>query len=182
MTEQVRTAEAGKGFVGDEEPMLRLLNSAPVQSGVVRDRMDDAGFAAQLAEDLGGTGSHDEVAALVRIRASLQVATRAGAPLPELDAALEGIVQRPRPLSEEGLEWYVDGPADRLAVARAVIAWAGLRSRLPGRLRPCGNDECALFFVDRSKGNTARWCSMAVCGNRMKARRHHARQAGSRPD
>ena len=45
----------------------------------------------------------------------------------------------------------------------------------PGRLRPCANDECRLFLIDRSKAGTARWCSMAVCGNRMKARRHYER-------
>jgi len=32
-----------------------------------------------------------------------------------------------------------------------------------------------LFLIDRSKANAARWCSMAVCGNRMKARRHYHR-------
>jgi predicted RNA-binding Zn ribbon-like protein len=42
-------------------------------------------------------------------------------------------------------------------------------------LRPCANIECQLFLIDRSKPNTARWCSMAVCGNRMKARRHYQR-------
>jgi predicted RNA-binding Zn ribbon-like protein len=45
----------------------------------------------------------------------------------------------------------------------------------PGRLRACANDECRLFLIDRSKANAARWCSMAVCGNRMKARRHYQR-------
>ncbi len=178
MTEQVREPE--KDLIGDEEAMLRLLNSAAVESGVVRDRMREPDFAADLAHELGGTGSQPEIEALVQVRASLQAATRAGAPTPELDDALEGIVQRARPLTARGLDWVVDGPAERMAVARAVIAWAGLTSRLPGRLRPCGNDECELFFLDRSKSNTARWCSMAVCGNRMKARRHHARQAGSR--
>ena len=47
--------------------------------------------------------------------------------------------------------------------------------RSPGRLRPCANDECRLFLDDHSKANAARWCSMAVCGNRMKARRHYER-------
>jgi predicted RNA-binding Zn ribbon-like protein len=32
-----------------------------------------------------------------------------------------------------------------------------------------------LFLIDHSKPNKARWCSMAVCGNRMKARRHYER-------
>ncbi|MEC3993203.1 CGNR zinc finger domain-containing protein [Actinacidiphila sp. DG2A-62] len=51
----------------------------------------------------------------------------------------------------------------------------------PGRLRPCQNaEECTLFLIDRSKSNSARWCSMAQCGNRMKARRHYERARGAR--
>jgi predicted RNA-binding Zn ribbon-like protein len=57
----------------------------------------------------------------------------------------------------------------------AVLAWDALARRSPGRLRPCANDECRLFLIDHSKANAARWCSMAVCGNRMKARRHYQR-------
>ncbi|MFJ9079539.1 CGNR zinc finger domain-containing protein [Streptomyces sp. NPDC102278] len=29
-----------------------------------------------------------------------------------------------------------------------------------------------MFLIDHSRPGTARWCSMAVCGNRMKARTH----------
>jgi predicted RNA-binding Zn ribbon-like protein len=36
----------------------------------------------------------------------------------------------------------------------------------------CANDQCHLFLIDRSNAGTARWCSTAICGNRMKARRH----------
>jgi predicted RNA-binding Zn ribbon-like protein len=50
-----------------------------------------------------------------------------------------------------------------------------LRRTRPGRLRPCENPECALFLLDRSKPNKARWCSMAVCGNQNKARRYRSR-------
>ena len=64
---------------------------------------------------------------------------------------------------------------DRRLVARAVLAWGVVTRELPGRLRPCANDECRLFLLDRSRANTARWCSMAICGNRMKARRHYRR-------
>ncbi len=62
----------------------------------------------------------------------------------------------------------------RLAV-EVVLAWATAEEQLPGRLRPCANDECQLFLLDRSRANRARWCSMAVCGNREKARRHYER-------
>jgi predicted RNA-binding Zn ribbon-like protein len=58
---------------------------------------------------------------------------------------------------------------------RAILTWDALARQSPGRLRPCANGECRLFLIDRSKANAARWCSMAVCGNRMKARRHYQR-------
>ena len=58
---------------------------------------------------------------------------------------------------------------------RAVLTWDVLAKTSPGRLRPCANDECRLFLIDHSKAGTARWCSMAACGNRMKARRHYER-------
>lgn len=63
---------------------------------------------------------------------------------------------------------------DRLPVD-AVLAWSTVSARLPGRLRPCANAECELFLVDHSRPGTAKWCSMATCGNRMKARAHAQR-------
>jgi predicted RNA-binding Zn ribbon-like protein len=42
------------------------------------------------------------------------------------------------------------------------------------RLRACGDPQCRWLFLDTSKNHTRRWCDMAVCGNRMKARRFKA--------
>jgi predicted RNA-binding Zn ribbon-like protein len=36
------------------------------------------------------------------------------------------------------------------------------------RVRRCQNDECVLWFYDRTKSHHRRWCSMATCGNRHK--------------
>jgi predicted RNA-binding Zn ribbon-like protein len=44
------------------------------------------------------------------------------------------------------------------------------------RLRACGNETCRWLFLDTSKNRTRRWCDMKICGNRMKARRFHARR------
>ena len=83
---------------------------------------------------------------------------------------------RLRPVAgADGLDWRCDVDGGAAGAARAVLAWDALRISSPGRLRPCANDECRLFLIDRSKPNTARWCSMAICGNRMKARRHYRR-------
>ena len=35
-------------------------------------------------------------------------------------------------------------------------------------LRRCENDQCILFFYDRTKNQSRRWCSMQWCGNRVK--------------
>jgi hypothetical protein len=64
--------------------------------------------------------------------------------------------------------------SDRAVTARhgrAVLAWDALAGHSPGRRRPCANHEGRLFLIHRSKANAARWCSMAACGNRRKARR-----------
>jgi predicted RNA-binding Zn ribbon-like protein len=42
------------------------------------------------------------------------------------------------------------------------------------RVRTCAVDTCRWLFLDTSKNHTRRWCSMKVCGNRMKARRFQA--------
>lgn len=36
-------------------------------------------------------------------------------------------------------------------------------------IKQCGN--CGYLFVDNSKNNSRKWCSMEICGNRVKARR-----------
>ncbi len=49
------------------------------------------------------------------------------------------------------------------------------------RLKVCRNDTCQYAYVDESKNGSRQWCSMAVCGNRMKVRtyRRRARAASS---
>jgi predicted RNA-binding Zn ribbon-like protein len=39
------------------------------------------------------------------------------------------------------------------------------------RLKLCGSGTCRWAFYDRSKNQSSRWCTMATCGNREKARR-----------
>lgn len=49
-------------------------------------------------------------------------------------------------------------------------------------VRKCANPRCVLYFRDTSRTRRRRWCSMAVCGNRMKVaahtRRHGRRRSG----
>jgi len=43
-------------------------------------------------------------------------------------------------------------------------------------VRRCENPECTLWFYDRTKSHRRRWCTMAICGNRMKVAAFRARQ------
>jgi predicted RNA-binding Zn ribbon-like protein len=46
------------------------------------------------------------------------------------------------------------------------------------RLKVCANPECQWAFFDRSRNQQGSWCSMAVCGNRLKNRELRARRRG----
>jgi predicted RNA-binding Zn ribbon-like protein len=49
-----------------------------------------------------------------------------------------------------------------------------------GRLKVCSNDACQWAFYDRSRNRSGKWCTMEVCGNRMKARAFRQRQASGK--
>jgi predicted RNA-binding Zn ribbon-like protein len=74
-------------------------------------------------------------------------------------------------LSAAGPEGLDAGVATLLAIAtRAMIdgCWR--------RLKSCPGEHCGWAFYDHSRNNSSRWCSMAVCGGRTKARAHYRRQ------
>jgi len=48
------------------------------------------------------------------------------------------------------------------------------------RLKVCPNDACQWAFFDRSKNRSGKWCTMEVCGNRMKARAFRQRQVSDK--
>jgi predicted RNA-binding Zn ribbon-like protein len=48
------------------------------------------------------------------------------------------------------------------------------------RLKLCGSQSCRWAFFDRSKNHSSRWCTMASCGNREKARRFRSRSTRAR--
>jgi len=162
----------------DEELLLTLLNSAPVIEGVPTDGLEGAA-GRDLARTWGGTGTANEVARLRRVRQALQTIVREGdgGAVSELAGILDEAVRTPR-LTPDGVVWELHVPEDDRLAAGAVLAWSSVITEFPGRLRACANDECSQFLVDHSRPGTAKWCSMAVCGNRMKARTH-ARRAKS---
>ncbi|WP_132881062.1 CGNR zinc finger domain-containing protein [Tamaricihabitans halophyticus] len=158
----------------DEDLLLELLNTTPVVGNERVDHLADSPTAENWARAQGGAGTAGEIRSLRSVRGAIQDVTRGRSPAQVLARQLERIALRPR-LHEGSLTWELDVPADETLAARALLAWATINERAPGRLRPCANSECCRFLLDRSRANTAQWCSMAICGNRFKARRHYRR-------
>jgi predicted RNA-binding Zn ribbon-like protein len=74
----------------------------------------------------------------------------------------------------------VRGPAASPRRALGTVAldaaeMLGLASQRE-RIRICASDTCSARFYDRSPAGARRWCSMRLCGNVAKARRHRSRQ------
>ncbi len=44
------------------------------------------------------------------------------------------------------------------------------------RVKVCPGQRCGWLFLDESPNGRRRWCSMATCGNRAKARRHYGQR------
>jgi predicted RNA-binding Zn ribbon-like protein len=158
----------------DEDFVLAVLNSTPVIDGVPTDDLADATRARAWLADAGGTGSEAELRSVLDVRQALQAVVRGTRPAAVLGPALQGAAYTPA-IADDHVGWTLSVDPERRLAVRAVLAWDTLARQSPGRLRPCANEECRLFLIDHSKGNTARWCSMALCGNRMKARRHYQR-------
>ncbi|WP_134733059.1 MULTISPECIES: CGNR zinc finger domain-containing protein [Amycolatopsis] len=149
--------------------VLDLLNSRPLVNGEEQDALGQ-----QWAREHGGDGSAAELELLRQARDLLRDVVRGDSSPTVLRPLLDRVRQVPE-VSADGLQWSVETPPHARLAVEAILDWAALEKDLPGRLRACANDECQLFLLDRSRANRARWCSMAACGNREKARRHYQR-------
>ena len=58
------------------------------------------------------------------------------------------------------------------ALGRLVLSlYSAMQNEDWHRLKLCDSDTCRWVFFDQSKNHSSRWCTMASCGNRAKARR-----------
>lgn len=73
------------------------------------------------------------------------------------------------------LEWPSTQPVHVLWAVADSAVWL----LVSGPLRRIGRcRSCRRLFLDTSRNGTRRWCSMATCGSRSKARRSYHRRAG----
>src|SRR5579875_1617295 len=129
---------------------------------------------ATEARQLGAASSDAQRAALGRLKALRTAVFR---------AVTEGRLDQVHPFVARAVDRAAYAPSGELRVPygnmvvvdRCALAAHDLLTRHgPAAVHLCASDACGWVFLDPT--GRRRWCSMAVCGNRAKARRHAARQ------
>jgi predicted RNA-binding Zn ribbon-like protein len=81
--------------------------------------------------------------------------------------------------SQKGLEWKTSSGAIAPEALLRPIAWSAaglLTGPRAQRVKQCQDERgCGWLFIDESRAQNRRWCSMGDCGNLAKSRRHYLR-------
>lgn len=174
--------------VVDELEIVRtFVNTADVGSG--SDELDTpAALVAWLAErgliEEGIEASEEDLERTRALREALRafLYSNSGGELdPEAPLVLDAAAERSNlrlHFCPEGADLMscapgVDGAHGRLL---SIVAEA-MRTGSWARLKACRSDDCRWAFFDGSKNHSRAWCSMAVCGNRAKARAFRERHS-----
>jgi len=161
---------------------LALLNWSNKKGLLDRKQVDALGRAG-VREDVASV-----LAEAVRLREAIYrifsaIAHEKRAPPRDLEVLNEYLARSlSRMVVKETGEGYVwglscDTTPDMMLYQIAESAAMLLTSDDLARVRECANEEegCGSLFLDCSKSQTRRWCSMESCGNRAKSRAFYER-------
>jgi len=176
----------------DLDVVMEFVNTVHYDLGVVDEHLDSPAALSEFLTE-HGLGKVDAKPADLRraleVREALRgvmLANNGGA----LDAAaidvLNGAATRAKVVAvfDDHASWRIEPAARGVDRALGELLAAVFRSMSDGsweRVKACGNPDCHWAFYDGSKNHSGRWCDMASCGNRMKARafRERARAASA---
>lgn len=188
-------------FIG-ENLALDYVNTQRVRDNQIVDQIEDyatlvswlaqahvlnpAQAKAALKQGRGTTGQRVHAQAHI-LRAALHtmaesiVASRL-VPRPSLDIINEVLRHGATYVQVErrrgGFEKHAHADRTEALQLLVPIAEAAVDLLCQGNLalvKKCDNPHCILYFYDTTKNHARRWCSMAGCGNRMKAAAHYRR-------
>ncbi len=172
---------------GDLELVRSFVNTLELESG--EDELSDPPALQAWLEEHGlpcdGVPASADLHAARRLREamrSLLVENAALSAGEEAAATLSDAADRARlavrfdPGGGARLEPVAAGTAGALGRLVAIAA-AAMADGTWSRLKACHADDCRWAFYDHARNRSRRWCSMAVCGNRTKARSYRHRHA-----
>ena len=178
----------------DQAPGELELVRAFVNTLDMEERSDELGTPDQLRDWLSGRHlmgpgqelGEEELDRAVAVREALRSLLvdaggepddRRSAPLGILNRESERIRPAIRFHDQGGSSIGLDGGSFDDAIARLLgIVHDAMRGGTWSRLKVCGSDTCRWAVFDHSKNRSRRWCSMAECGGRSKARAYWRRQ------
>jgi predicted RNA-binding Zn ribbon-like protein len=181
---------AATAVPGELELVRAFVNTVDLETGE-----DDLATPAALAAWLGANGllgqgararrADLQQAVVVReALRSLLVANNGGKANPGAAALLDAAARSARLAVRFGsdgaavLEPRAGGVAGAVGRLLAIVA-GSMADGTWSRLKACRAENCRWAFYDHARNRSRTWCSMAVCGNRMKARAYRARRSTS---
>jgi len=172
---------------GDLELVRRFVNTRDIEEG--KDELDGpesllGWFSGMGLLDDEEIADEKDLKSALALREGLRSLLSANngegvepADLRELNRVAESMCLRVR-FDEDGGPTLAPESSGVSAALGRILA-AVVRATDEGiwaRLKVCTNDACQWAFYDRSRNRSGKWCTMEVCGNRMKARTFRQRQ------
>jgi predicted RNA-binding Zn ribbon-like protein len=172
---------------GELELVRAFVNTLDVEEGV--DELDSARTLAAWLRDRrlmrGGTSTRADLAHARRVREGIRAlllanngisARKEAAVTLSRAAAKARLTLRFEPDGAVRIEPGATGVDAALGRILAVVS-ASMAAGTWNRLKACRADDCRWAFYDHARNRSRHWCSMAVCGNRTKARTYRRRHA-----
>jgi predicted RNA-binding Zn ribbon-like protein len=99
--------------------------------------------------------------------------------LAAFNQALAGVPPREGVIYRAGaFQWRASARSDDLEGVLGRVLWEAadlLTSERLTQVKLCAGEDCGWLFLDASRNQSRRWCSMSDCGNRAKAKRYYRR-------
>lgn len=170
-------------FIGGA-PVIDFVNTEVVSDGRRVDLLQtEEDLREWLAEGLGRDGAPavGQLAQVKQLRAQMRaMLLRGKAQKNHLEAINEALRRGQGSLAVEkeegGYRTHFEADSDDPLFLIAAAAADFLSNRDLSLVKSCGGNGCILLFYDETKSHSRRWCSMAGCGNRMKAALHYRRR------
>ena len=173
---------------GDLATLQQFVNTLDAEDGI-----ELLQRPADLARWLGHHGlaaesariSQPEFRRALEVREAFRAVLHANNGAPVDRGAIETLDAAAR-AAELTVRWDEHGHSELVPARRGLEGAFGTllaiayRARVDGtweRLKACPEESCGWAFYDRSRNRSSTWCSMAVCGNRAKARAFRERRA-----
>jgi predicted RNA-binding Zn ribbon-like protein len=165
-----RDIEGGEDALGTPEALATWLRKVGLAKRGIRADAVELAAAVELREALRALllANNGGIVGSQAWKALNEAAQAA-----RFDLRFSSMTQKPE------LEPRAAGMGGSIGTIVAIVAMA-MNDGSWYRLKVCRRDACRWAFYDHSNAQSSIWCSMSICGNRTKVRRHRQRTKGLR--